>query len=116
MKKVSSGINTNREAFNGCTYGSHAEVSAMKKIKPYKKPNRKKNIDLIVIRASYSGTLGNSKPCSKCLKHLRHLKYYKLKNIYYSDQDGNIVVERFNTLYNSPNQHISSRFRNAKRF
>jgi hypothetical protein len=76
----------------------HAEVSAVySAMKKYfnKKTRSKKinpcsvfrNMNLFVIRYSNSNGLMMSKPCSKCQKFL---KQYTFKNIFYSDENGNV--------------------------
>jgi hypothetical protein len=106
---ISIGENSTREAWCGCTYGMHAEMEALSKLHPCP-PNSKKKIDLIVIRVDLNGQLRNSKPCSKCIEHLCRLKKYKIQNVYYSDKDGNIIMERFSYFAKSGDMHISRRF------
>lgn len=96
--------------WNGCNYGRHAEIDAMLHLPPNKKYN-KKILDIIVIRVLKNGQIKNSKPCSKCLQHLNNIKGYKIKNVYYSTDDGNILVEKFSKLFNSETKHISKRFK-----
>lgn len=107
------GNNSTREYYKGCCYGCHAEVSAMKRLPPNKSKKRK-TINLLVIRVNNGGKLRNSKPCTKCIEKLGRIPGYKVKNVYYSNSCGNIVMEKFNSLANSENQHISSRFRNNR--
>ena len=70
----------------------HAEVDCCMKIK---KTNKKTKVNMIVIRTNWKGEkLMMSKPCKNCVRtsmYLLEKKGYKLKNIYYSDIDGNIV-------------------------
>ena len=109
---IKKGDNTTRENFNGCCYGRHAEMSAIKKLPPLKDKKKKKVVNLLVIRVSCSGQLKNSRPCKKCIEKLQMIRGYKIKNVYYSTSDGTIVMVRFSNLINSNNQHVSRRFRN----
>lgn len=38
-----------------------------------------------------------SKPCYHCIEFL---KYIGIKRVFYSDDDGNIICEKVNTIYN----------------
>ena len=91
----------------------------MKRLPPYKrnKKNKKKRVrrkvvNLMVIRTSRNGELKNSRPCTKCIKQLSTLKYYKIKNIYYSNAEGDIVMERWSYMYHCNYICYSKRFRN----
>lgn len=112
MKKVTTGENSQREAWKGCKYGTHAEVDALNHLPPPQELKAyKKTINLIVIRIDLNGNLKNSKPCFKCIEYLRKIRGYKLRYVYYSDDNGNILMEKFNDLLNSENKHVSRRFR-----
>ena len=50
--------------------------------------NRLKNASICIIRATQNGVLGNAKPCPMCMGLIQHVK---IKTIWYSDADGNIV-------------------------
>lgn len=87
----------------------HAELNVWKNLKPILS-NKKKNICLMVIRISGTGVIGNSKCCSHCLRNINKLserKGYKIKYIYYSDKNGNIVKSNLNKLISTTN-HKSS--------
>jgi hypothetical protein len=80
--------------------------------------NKKKliNIDIIVIRTSKTGLLGMSKPCSHCLLLMQTLpnkKGYIIKNIYYSNANGDIIKTSIDKLL-LEDLHISSYYRNHK--
>ena len=116
--KLSQGTNAFRESFNGCCYGCHAEIAAMKRLPPYKrnKKNKKrrvkrKAVNLLVIRTTRAGELRNSRPCTKCIRQLSTLRYYKIKNIYYSNAKGDIVMERWSYMSNCKHIYYSKRFR-----
>ncbi len=109
--KVASGTNSEREMWKGCNYGRHAEVEAMLRLPPPTKKMRLKWINLIVIRVDKSGALKNSRPCIKCIEHLSNMKSYKLKYVFYSDDTGSIVKQKFSQLVQDENKHISRRFK-----
>jgi cytidine deaminase len=71
-----------------------------------KKNKKKTSFDLIVIRVSKTGVIGQSKPCYHCLQYLNNKFKYKIKYIYYSVKGGFIKI-KFDELLGSPNQHIS---------
>ena len=71
----------------------HAEVDCVTRLKKCKKVTP---INLVVFRTNNKGdSLMMSKPCENCLRTIEStLKYknYKLKKIYYTDHEGNIVT------------------------
>lgn len=76
----------------------------------------KKNISLIIIRLDKKGKLCNSHPCEKCINYMVQIakqRKYKIKNIYYSNNDGNIEHTTLAKLDNLENKHISKRFKNV---
>jgi len=111
------GENSTREARNGCCYGIHAEMDAIRKLPPLQLKRKKKLINLIVVRVDRNGMLKNSAPCSMCIKHMEKLNNstsYKIQNVCYSNEKGNIVIAKFNTLKYSSENHVSMRFRKKK--
>ena len=52
-------------------------------------------ISLIVIRRSSTGNLTGSKPCSACIKIMKLLK---MKKVYYSNSNGEMVLEKINMI------------------
>lgn len=104
VKKVINGENSTREPWSGCKYGYHAETDAIRKLSKTKKRN---TISLIVIRIDTHGLLKNSKPCANCVKSLSKITTHRIKNIYYSDQDGNIKKVKLSELINEKHKHIS---------
>ena len=93
MKELARGINHYLPSY----YNSiHAKVAAIDNLLKTKK---KIKIDIIVIRINKSGNLCNSEPCQSCLKYMKkHLldRNYILKNIYYSDNNSNIINKKLN--------------------
>ena len=50
--------------------------------------NKLKNASICIIRTTQNGTLGNAYPCPMCMGLIQHVR---IKTIWYSDADGNIV-------------------------
>ena len=73
----------------------HAEVNAIRKLPPMPRKRRLKRVDLIVIRTTPNGVLGNSQPCAHCATSLvRDLasKGYILDRVIFSNADGGLTV------------------------
>ena len=116
MKKariLSFGVNQMGD-INGNTPGIHAEEDALSKLMPLKYKKHLESINILVIRLSAKNKLQSSKPCSNCIKLLSIIpkkKGYKIENIYYSDENGDIIKTNLHTLENSE-QHYSKYYRN----
>jgi hypothetical protein len=82
----------------------HAEMAALYKLNMKK---CRKQLNLVVIRVSKTGVLGESKPCSNCIKQLQQSKL-KFKYIIYSNKEGKLVKELFKHMKPS---YVSSGFR-----
>ena len=96
--------------------GIHAEHDAINKLKPIKRKKYLQNINLLVIRMSKQNKLQSSKPCANCihiLKSLPEKKGYKIKNIYYSDENGEIIKSSLKNL-GLENLHYSKFFRQRR--
>lgn len=113
LKKVnvlSYGVNTYADV-DGKYPGVHAEQDALSKLMPLKQKKKLELIDMLVIRISKTNKLQNSKPCAHCIKMMSVSpvnKGYKIRNIYYSDADGNIIRTTLRTL--ELEEHHVSRF------
>ena len=59
----------------------------------YRWLNRK--LEILVIRHDKLGNLKNSKPCNHCLATLR---LFGIRNVYYSNDDGNIEKYRLDDI------------------
>lgn len=90
-KIVKANHNTNnRTKVNNKYYPSiHAEINCLLCITE-KELNAPSN--LLVIRINPSGNLCNSRPCIDCLQYIK--KYTNIKKIYYSNECGNIIMEK----------------------
>jgi len=100
------------------TNSIHAEDAGMNKfnrINNYKRIiNRSDTLDILVIRISRSGILGNSRPCKNCIRRLGKLGH-KIKHVYYTTNEGSIVREKFDQMLASPLTMLSSGDRNRNR-
>ena len=88
---------------NGNEAGIHAEHDAINKLKYLDRNKKLESINLLVIRFSKNNKLQNSKPCANCIQNMRYLpqkKGYKIKNIFYSNDNGEIVKSSLNNLEN----------------
>jgi len=50
---------------------------------------------MLVIRVNKKGELCKSRPCNDCLNILKH---YSIKRIFYIDDEGKLVSERFDQM------------------
>ena len=58
----------------------------------------RRKLEIVVIRVNKFGCLVNSKPFSSCLYYLR---LYGIRNIYYSDDDGEMIKEKISEFETS---------------
>ena len=101
---------------DGNVPGIHAEHAAINKLKPSYRKKRLQTINLLVIRISKNNKLQNSKPCTNCIQNMKILpekKGYKIKNVYYSNNDGDIIKSNFQIL-EKEEQHLSRFYRRKK--
>ena len=94
--------------------GMHAEHDAIRKLLPLNRNKRLTNINLLVIRVSGKNKLQISKPCNNCINIMKTLPLklgYKIQNIYYSDNIGNIVKTSLKILDNEE-KHYSKYYKN----
>ena len=81
--------------------GIHAECDAILKLRPLKNKKKLQSINLLVIRLSSKNKIQSSKPCNNCIETMKILpqkKGYKIENIYYSNEEGNIIKTNLNKL------------------
>lgn len=65
----------------------HAEQSALLNLDW----NKLKGCSILVYRTNRSGKIGMAKPCPMCSKLI---KYVGIKNIYYTNENGEIILEK----------------------
>jgi hypothetical protein len=98
---------------NGNEPGVHAEHDAINRLKPLQRKKHLENVNMLVIRLSKNNKIQNSKPCANCIETMKTLpekKGYRIKNIYYSDDNGYIVKSSIKNLENE-DLHYSRYFR-----
>jgi len=101
LKKTAIGINyIPRERVS-----VHAEIDALKYAKK-KLSYSKGKVNLLVVRYTKTGIIGESRPCYHCILHLQ--KYQtKIAYIYYSTADGRIVRENLMNMLKSHKTYVS---------
>jgi len=98
---------------NGLEPTIHAEHNVLNKLKQIKYKKKLQDINLLVIRVTKKNELRDSKPCSNCIKIMSVLpqkKGYKIKNIYYSDNEGKINKTTLTKLQGEE-QHVSGYYK-----
>lgn len=104
MKKVAIGVNSNYK--KGIMPSTHAEADALKKVS--RKKNIPKMIDIVVIRCSKEGIIGESRPCYHCILTMSKSRL-NIKNIYYTTRNGEMVKEELCEMIKHPDKsYISS--------
>jgi hypothetical protein len=81
--------------------GIHAEHDAINRLKPLKRKKHLQNVNLLIVRFSKNNRLQNSKPCANCIENMKVLpekKGYRIRNIYYSNENGEIVKSSLKNL------------------
>ncbi len=97
--------------------GKHAEEDAITKLKPLERKKHLQNINMLVIRFSKNNKMQNSKPCANCIETMQILpekKGYRIKNIYYSNENG-VIVKSSLTNLQKEELHYSRFFRKNRR-
>ena len=80
----------------------HAEIDVLKKEKKNYCLTRKiRKFDLIVVKVSKTGNISTARPCYHCIKQLESASFVRIKNIFYSNKEGNIIKETFEQLIKS---------------
>lgn len=102
-------MNSLRKIHEGTLETRHAEIDAMLKLPRIRRRSRLIPISLVVIRVNKFGEMKNSKPCRHCLMRLQNLYSfgYNLCNIYYSNENGEIIKRKYVDLLKGEDQHIS---------
>ena len=119
MKKariLSFGMNQMGDSY-GIKPGIHAEQDAINKLQSSNNKKKLEPINLLVIRLSTKNSLQSSKPCANCIENMKILpvkKGYKIQNVYYSDNTGNIIKTTLTSLDNEE-KHYSRFYRQNKK-
>jgi hypothetical protein len=109
---LSYGINKMGDS-DGIKPGIHAECDAIKKLIPLRKKKRLESINILVVRLSVKNRLQSSKPCINCINTMKTLPLklgYKIKNVYYSNSNEEIIKTTLQNL-ESEEKHYSRFYR-----
>ena len=118
MKKariLSYGVNKMGDS-EGLQPGIHAEYDAIRKLLPLRRKKRLVSINILVIRVSGKNKLQSSKPCVNCINTMKTLPPklgYKIEDIYYSSDNGEIIKSSIKNLENEE-PHYSRFYRQNK--
>jgi hypothetical protein len=94
--------------------GIHAEHDAINRLKPLHRKKHLHNVNILVIRISKNNKLQSSQPCANCIETMKRLpekKGYRIRNIYYSNENGEILKSNLKNL-EKEELHYSRFFRN----
>lgn len=99
----------------GLSPSIHAEYDALIKLPHLDNKNKKKLcvVHLIVVRMSKTKKIQTSKPCANCIRHMREIssrRGYKIKHVYYSENDG-IIKTNLANLEKEEYKHVSKFYR-----
>ncbi len=97
--------------------GIHAEHDAILKLKPIKYKKHLINVNILVIRISKRNKLQSSKPCINCIQKMKSLpekKGYRIKNVYYSNDNNEIIKSNLYKLENEELHYSRCIRRNIK--
>jgi tRNA(Arg) A34 adenosine deaminase TadA len=84
----------------------------IKKIKKLQKKFIK--IELLVIKQTKATSkLGSSRPCAMCLKMMQILK---IKNVFYTNSDGNIIMEKVSRMTSTHQSQMTKYMENPTHF
>ena len=96
------GTSSGRYAYKSIPISRHAEIDLLKKEKKnYCFTKKIRCLNLIVIKVSKTGNISTARPCYHCIKQLERAAFVRIKNIYYSNHEGNIIKETFEQLIKS---------------
>lgn len=107
--KIVMGENSDKPLYSNKKIKTHAEMDALNKVKGLLKCQKiKKNkMNLIVIRVSKLGELGESAPCFHCTQELANNEHIQINKLYYSRADGSITSVKFSDWVSCGTSHVS---------
>ena len=88
----------------------HAEQAVINKLPILPRNKHLKLIDICVVRINKPGCWSLSKPCIECVNYMNQIapqKGYRIRRVYYSQEDGTIVYYTLNDLVDDENYHMS---------
>lgn len=92
----------------GTDITKHAEMTALDRLQRFCTSKRIETYDIVVIRVSKAGTLGNSRPCLHCIRAMLKHPRVRVRNVYYSTNTGMIVREKLTEMMASETPYISA--------
>lgn len=99
---IITGSSSGRYAYKSIPISRHAEIDVLKKEKKnYSLTKKIRKFNLIVIKISKTGNISTARPCYHCIKQLESASFVRIKNIFYSNKEGNIIKETFEQLIKS---------------
>ena len=99
---IITGSSSGRYAYKSIPISRHAEIDVLKKEKKnYCLTKKIRRFNLIVVKVSKTGNISTARPCYHCIKQLNSASFVRIKNIYYSNKEGNIIKETFEQLIKS---------------
>jgi hypothetical protein len=107
--------NTSRKSYL-CPISTHAELASFQKYcfktnhSYTKKPKRMPHVNIVVIRLTSKNEIKHSRPCYHCIQTFQRLNII-IDRVYYSDQYGNIVCEKFKDMKDSNENKVTSGYR-----
>lgn len=115
--KIYMGENSSRQKA-GLPTTIHAEMCVLNKIIKAKSlcPSKRINkYDVLVIRVAKNNKLGSSRPCYHCIMSMMKNSFVKIRNVYYSTNDGTIVREKLSEMLKSKLTCVSTGWRRRTR-
>lgn len=112
---LSYGIN--KFSVKASSAGIHAEFDAIQNLQPLSKNKKLKHIHIFVIRLSGNGKLQLSKPCAHCIHMLTtypQKKGYIVKDIVYSNENGEFIKTNLNKIQKEEKHYSSGHKYNKK--
>ncbi len=92
-----------------CKCSKHAEIIALNKYNNSSQFKDNEKCNILIIQIGKENELKMSRPCFLCA-HAIFKSRKKIKKVYYSTGDGNIICENIYSLLNFENIHVSIGF------
>jgi len=111
--KIAIGENSFKSYCGNKNIKTHAEMDALQKLETLIRCGKikKTKMDLIVIRTSKIGNLGESAPCFHCTQRLVMSCNVNIDKLYFSRSDNTITCIKFNDWVQMGTEHISRGWR-----
>lgn len=86
----------------------HAEMTALDRLQRHCSRNQVETYDILVIRVSRTGAYGSSRPCFHCIRTMMKHPRVRVRNVYYSTNEGMIVREKLSEMLVTTPPYISA--------